>query len=262
MSAFKRTRAERYASASHGGGGGTDEGRYWGKLKACFQCELSSGVTDLAFAPGEARGHDGAPVYRLAVAAGLDVHVFGCKASRGRNDAPPSRKGVGRFKAVANSVAWRADGRLLACGDANGAVHLVDAHSGAGLRRLEKGHDKGAPCADACWGAGGAVASVGGDGSVVLWDVATGKAARKVKRAHDDAATAIISLEGGLYATAGYDGYARLWDLRQAGGCARAFAHGTRVECLAAVPGTNAFASGGGHDVVLWDALDERPTPM
>ena len=133
---FKRTRVERFAPPSATVGGEASETRYWSKLKPSFSCDFHSPVSSVAFAPGEARGADGAPVYRLCVVAGLDVHVLSVGASRGSEWRAPNRKSVGRFKAVAQSACWRSDGRLIAVGDAEGAVHLVDAASGATLRRL------------------------------------------------------------------------------------------------------------------------------
>ena len=259
---FKRTRVERFAPPSATVGGEASETRYWSKLKPSFSCDFHSPVSSVAFAPGEARGADGAPVYRLCVVAGLDVHVLSIGASRGSEWRAPNRKSVGRFKAVAQSACWRSDGRLIAVGDAEGAVHLVDAASGATLRRLVKGHGAGRAARAACWGADGtACCSAGGDGTLVLWDVTTGTGVARVEAAHGDAATAVCHKEGSLFASCGYDGLVKLWDLRSgAARAARVWDHGTRCEHLLAVPGGNVLASCGGHDVALWDALDDtRP---
>ena len=56
---------------------------------------------------------------------------------------------MGKLKDVAQSVSWRRDGRLLCVGDGKGSVHVVDAQTGATLRRLSKGHEL--LCRDACF---------------------------------------------------------------------------------------------------------------
>ncbi|KAH8061063.1 hypothetical protein JL722_4357 [Aureococcus anophagefferens] len=228
MSAFKRTRAERFAAFASTSTQEAGESRYWGRLKPSFACDFPSPISAVAFAPGEVRGPDGAPVYRVCVAAGLDVHVLSVGARLGSSWDAPRRKSVGRFKAVAQGACWRGDGRLIAVGDAEGAVHLVDAASGATLRRLAKGHGAGRAAKAACWGHDNSVCSAGADGTLVLWDVTTGAGVR------------------------------RLWDLRQGGArAARTWDHGTRCETIVAVPGGNLFATAGGRDVALWDGLDD-----
>ncbi|KAH8045479.1 hypothetical protein JL720_16682 [Aureococcus anophagefferens] len=176
------------------------ESRYWGRLKPSFACDFPSPVSAVAFAPGEVRGPDGAPVYRVCVAAGLDVHVLSVGARLGSSWDAPRRKSVGRFKAVAQGACWRGDGRLIAVGDAEGAVHLVDAASGATLRRLAKGHGAGRAAKAACWGHDNSVCSAGADGTLVLWDVTTGAGVRRVENAHADAATGLRG-GGGMVAS-------------------------------------------------------------
>ena len=258
MSAFKRTRAERFAAFASTSTQEAGESRYWGRLKPSFACDFPSPVSAVAFAPGEVRGPDGAPVYRVCVAAGLDVHVLSVGARLGSSWDAPRRKSVGRFKAVAQGACWRGDGRLIAVGDAEGAVHLVDAASGATLRRLAKGHGAGRAAKAACWGHDNSVCSAGADGTLVLWDVTTGAGVRRVENAHADAATGLASRGDGMVASCGYDGLAKLWDLRQGGArAARTWDHGTRCETIVAVPGGNLFATAGGRDVALWDGLDD-----
>ncbi|KAH8062992.1 hypothetical protein JL721_8612 [Aureococcus anophagefferens] len=226
MSAFKRTRAERFAAFASTSTQEAGESRYWGRLKPSFACDFPSPVSAVAFAPGEQLG--------------------------------PRAKSVGRFKAVAQGACWRGDGRLIAVGDAEGAVHLVDAASGATLRRLAKGHGAGRAAKAACWGHDNSVCSAGADGTLVLWDVTTGAGVRRVENAHADAATGLASRGDGMVASCGYDGLAKLWDLRQGGArAARTWDHGTRCETIVAVPGGNLFATAGGRDVALWDGLDD-----
>ena len=203
MSAFKRTRAERFAAFASTSTQEAGESRYWGRLKPSFACDFPSPISAVAFAPGEVRGPDGAPVYRVCVAAGLDVHVLSVGARLGSSWDAPRRKSVGRFKAVAQGACWRGDGRLVAVGDAEGAVHLVDAASGATLRRLAKGHGAGRAAKAACWGHDNSVCSAGADGTLVLWDVTTGAGVRRVENAHADAATGLASRGDGMVASCG-----------------------------------------------------------
>ena len=107
--------------------------------------ESSSGCAPSA--PASSEAPDGAPTHRLAVCAGLDVKVLSIRAGRAVESA--KSRSVGKLKDVAQSVSWRRDGRLLCVGDGKGSVHVVDAQTGATLRRLSKGHEF--LCRDACF---------------------------------------------------------------------------------------------------------------
>ncbi|KAH8093326.1 hypothetical protein JL720_4450 [Aureococcus anophagefferens] len=201
MSAFKRTRAERFAAFASTSTQEAGESRYWGRLKPSFACDFPSPISAVAFAPGEVRGPDGAPVYRVCVAAGLDVHVLSVGARLGSS--------------------W----------DAGGSPRVL------GPRQLR--------------------VLAGADGTLVLWDVTTGAGVRRVENAHADAATGLAAAAA-WSRRRGYDGLAKLWDLRQGGArAARTWDHGTRCETIVAVPGGNLFATAGGRDVALWDGLDD-----
>ena len=147
MSAFKRTRLTPAPPSTTLQQAEASEARYWSRVKAAFSVDFASPVVACAFGPGLVRGADGAPTHRLAVCAGLDVKVLSIRAGRAVESA--KSRSVGKLKDVAQSVSWRRDGRLLCVGDGKGSVHVVDAQTGATLRRLTKGHEL--LCRDACF---------------------------------------------------------------------------------------------------------------
>ncbi|KAH8067420.1 hypothetical protein JL721_7530 [Aureococcus anophagefferens] len=246
-----RARFAAFASTSTQEAG---ESRYWGRLKPSFACDFPSPVSAVAFAPGEVRGPDGAPVYRVCVAAGLDVHVLSVGARLGSSWDAPRRKSVGRFKAVAQGACWRGDGRLIAVGDAEARCTSSTPRA---ARRCAGWPRATARARQARAGADNSVCSAGADGTLVLWDVTTGAGVRRVENAHADAATGLAARGDGMVASCGYDGLAKLWDLRQGGArAARTWDHGTRCETIVAVPGATSSRRPAAR-VALWDGLDD-----
>ena len=171
MSAFKRTRLTPAPPSTTLQQAEASEARYWSRVKAAFSVDFASPVVACAFGPGLVRGADGAPTHRLAVCAGLDVKVLSIRAGRAVESA--KSRSVGKLKDVAQSVSWRRDGRLLCVGDGKGSVHVVDAQTGATLRRLSKGHEL--LCRDACFLRSNDVVSCSDDKSIVAWDSVTGQ---------------------------------------------------------------------------------------
>ena len=101
MSAFKRTRAERFAAFASTSTQEAGESRYWGRLKPSFACDFPSPVSAVAFAPGEVRGPDGAPLYRVFVAA--DSAVVKRRFAAALRTAFPG-VGVGYFDGLAPPI--------------------------------------------------------------------------------------------------------------------------------------------------------------
>ena len=215
------------------------EARYWSRVKAAFSVDFASPVVACAFGPGLVRGADGAPTHSLAVCAGLDVKVLSIRAGRAVESA--KSRSVGKLKDVAQSVSWRRDGRLLCVGDGKGSVHVVDAQTGATLRRLSKGHEL--LCRDACFLRSNDVVSCSDDKSIVAWDSVTGQPVKRIRDAHEDVVRSICEVDG-LVASCGYDGLAKLWDLRTGGSAVRQFHHRGQCEVVRQC-GSSLFATAG-----------------
>jgi WD40 repeat protein len=145
-----------------------------------------------------------------------------------------ARLGTVRFRAGATSIAYSADGKLLAAGGADNRIRLIDAATGKELRRLA-GHQtrtfspprdkksafdvlvgsvgKGNVTTVAFSPDGKTLASGGWDDMVLLWDVATGKELRKLDAHRALVARVVFSPDGKVLASrGGLDGVLRLWD--------------------------------------------------
>jgi U3 small nucleolar RNA-associated protein 15 len=252
MSAFKRTRLTPAPPSTTLQQAEASEARYWSRVKAAFSVDFASPVVACAFGPGLVRGADGAPTHRLAICAGLDVKVLSIRAGRAVESA--KSRSVGKLKDVAQSVSWRRDGRLLCVGDGKGSVHVVDAQTGATLRRLSKGHEL--LCRDACFLRSNDVVSCSDDKSIVAWDSVTGQPTKRIKDAHEDVVKSICEVDG-LVASCGYDGLAKLWDLRTGGQAVRQFHHRGQCEVIRQC-GSSLFATAGGNDICVWDSANDR----
>jgi dipeptidyl aminopeptidase/acylaminoacyl peptidase len=145
-----------------------------------------------------------------------------------------ARLGTVRFRVTATSIAYSADGKLLAAGGSDNHIHLFDAATGKEVRRLT-GHlarsynpppnPKGA--FDLLVGSvgegnvtslafapdGKTLASGGWDDTVRLWDVAGGTELHRLDAHKGLIARVAFSPDGKVLATrGGLDGTLRLWD--------------------------------------------------
>ena len=107
------------------------------------------------------------------------------------------------------SIAWSADGTLIASGSEDMSIAIIRARDGRVLRRLI-GHDDAVH--DVAFSPNGQlVASAGGDGTVRQWQVHTGRVVT-VMRGHTDAVTSVrYSPDGARIASGSVDGTTRLW---------------------------------------------------
>lgn len=174
--------------------------------------------------------------YDLAVTSSTRVLVYD-GASRAL------RRTIGRFKDRAFSGSWRADGRLLVAGGADGVVQLFDPGSRALLRQLKA---CARPVHVARFDPGRLHVLSGGDDAVARWwDVTQG---RQVARwnGHTDyiRAAAANAAAPGVWATGSYDHTCKLWDARS-GACTMTADHGAPVESVLFFPSGEAPPGGG-----------------
>jgi len=102
------------------------------------------------------------------------------------------------------------DGRMLASGDWNGAVHLWDVASGQVLRTLN-GHTESIESL-AFSPDGRLLASGSFDGSVILWDVNSGQNIHSLEGHTDSVDGVVFSPDGSMIASGSQDNSVILWD--------------------------------------------------
>jgi WD40 repeat protein/serine/threonine protein kinase len=123
--------------------------------------------------------------------------------------------GLERDIAVGQDVVWSlafsADGKRLATGSADEVVIVWDTESGSQFTSLT-GHSGGATDV-AFLGDGATLIAVDRNGRLHFWDVQTGRRLIEPWPAHRGASWRIaVHPDGGRFATAGDDGYVRVWD--------------------------------------------------
>jgi WD40 repeat protein len=113
--------------------------------------------------------------------------------------------------AAATSLAFAADGALVAAGSSLGHIEMWDVASGELVHRLE-GHEGGVQVV-AFSPNGRTLASGGVDGAGRLWDVESGRFLRALER-HEGAVNGLaFRPDGYLLFTAGEDGTIRVWGM-------------------------------------------------
>jgi len=119
--------------------------------------------------------------------------------------------GISRFQTGTCAVAYRSDGQLLAAADESGLVQLFAEGSNSYVKRF---FDSQTPVYFLGFSADRTrLTACTRAGKVLVWDVATEELVFAVQ-AHSDSIRAAQPLEGDLLATASYDGYLRVWNLR------------------------------------------------
>lgn len=231
----------------------TAEGRYWRSFGAPVFAKQFGPVTCLDIC--EAYPH------HLAVTASTRVVVYDGRTRQ-------VRRTFARFKDLAYSGAFRADGRLLVAGGQNGIVQLFDASSRAVLRQL-KGHQGPAHVARFAPDDRTHVLSGGDDVTLRWWDITSGRQVARLT-GHEDYVRAIAASPAGgggdTWASGSYDHTVKLWDVRAGGGsrggsngsaCVMTLDHGAPVEALAFLPGGGGglLVSAGGTSLCVWDLL-------
>lgn len=142
---------------------------------------------------------------RIAIAsADARVRLWNVKADRMEREIIVDRD-------VVWSVAFSRDGRHLATASGDETVTLWEVESGAKIATLT-GHSGGATDV-AFLGDGATLVVVDRSGRLHFWDVLTGRQLIEPWQAHQDTSWRIaVHPDGVRFATAGDDGYVRVWD--------------------------------------------------
>lgn len=161
-------------------------------------------------------------------------------------------RNISSFQKNAYGASFRRDGSLLVAGDEEGHVRLFDANSRTVLR-VFKGHS--APVHRAFFTSDMSVSSFSDDKSVIVWDIATEKSTNSF-RFHTDyvRAGAVNPVSDNIIISGGYDNSIKMYDVRS-NDCILSLNHGSPLESLVFLPTGGIFASAGGNDIKLWDAV-------
>jgi WD40 repeat protein/predicted Ser/Thr protein kinase len=220
-------------------------------------------VCNVAFSP-DGRciicGHADMTVILFDVDSGQELRAWRAHPDMLAGEAVPpvSRHTRPRFskytrpRGEVSSVAFSADGRLVALGSLDSTLGLWDVESGHGLRCFH-GHD-GMVRSVAFSSDGRRVLSGGEDKTVRLWDVDKGQELHCFRN-HGDAVFSVAFSPDGYRALSGSeDGSMRLLDL-ETGQQVRYFSHdrGMVVRSVAFSPNGRRALSGAGARLRLWD---------
>jgi hypothetical protein len=165
-----------------------------------------------------------------------------------------------RFTAVCDgwvgSVAFSPDGKLLAAGDAEGAIHLWRLETGE-VKSILRGHENA--IAAAAFSADGRTLATGSfDHTARIWDTATGEV-RGVLEGHRGGVMSVAFGPGGKsLATASIDGTVKLWDIGNGEMTATLTGHRSWVNSLSFFPDGEQLASGSSDGAIIVWSVESR----
>jgi WD40 repeat protein/serine/threonine protein kinase len=152
------------------------------------------------------------------------------------------------------SVAFAADGQLLATASYDKTVKVWDAATGKVLHTL-RGHTNAVNCVAFAPG-GPVLASAAWDDTVRLWDTRTGKELQTLRghAPNNGVESVAFSPDGTLLATGGQDRTVRLWSVRTGQEIRTLRDPGGWITSVAFAPdGRVVAAAGRNHSITLWD---------
>ncbi|GJP38760.1 hypothetical protein CLOM_g23174 [Closterium sp. NIES-68] len=238
---FHRVKPKRYAPAAPAE---TAEAGFWRSFRRKATEPLIGNVTAIDFCPS-------AP-YHFAATNSTRVTVYS-----GLTREP--LKTFSRFKGLAYSGRFRADGKLLVAGGDRGIVQVFDATNRTVLRQLN-GHT------DAVRAVRFALDKVhlmsgGDDCALRWWDVSSQEPLRKMA-VHSDYVRCLSTnpASADLWASGSYDHSVLVWDVRVRDPVLR-FQHAHPVEDVLFYPNGTMLAVAAGPQVSVWDMLKGGASP-
>lgn len=153
---------------------------------------------------------------------------------------------------TAYCMAFRPDGRVLACGGSNGVIRLYDVQTGYDISRLTA--HTAQVTAVIFSPDGSRLYSSSQDLTIGIWDADRGKLLRKISAPGIFTTALAVSPDGRILAAVGYDGAAQLWQIDSWKLLRRLeFEHTKAVRTLAFSPDGNTLATGDDDNTVcVW----------
>lgn len=162
-------------------------------------------------------------------------------------------RGIHNFAAAATAVAFDPAGKLLASGAADGNVLVQKGESGVPVRT----RNVGAPVVALGWARNGTLMMAAKDGTVHLSRDAGATEASGLAHGSDLVGAALRD-DGAAIATAGTDGYIRIWNASTDARMLEVHV-GTGLNSVALDPTGHLVAAGVANDVVVYDAQTGKP---
>lgn len=194
------------------------------------------------------------------LASGLGETIFIWPGEVQREAIEPLRTLAGHSSLV-TSLAWSADGKLLASAGRDRTIILWEGETGKKVRTLT-GH--GNSITDLAWSPNGSqLASAGSlDGTVIIWDVATGQRLHTLVGLEAGQWSVAWSPDGRTLASGTHSGSVWLWNMTQdelREPAETLFGHFNWVSGLAWSPDGDLLASAAADtQIILWDVAASR----
>ncbi|BAZ49878.1 WD-repeat protein [Nostoc sp. NIES-4103] len=156
------------------------------------------------------------------------------------------------------SIAFSPDGKLLACGDEDGQIHLWQVDDGkilviSRLIATLVGHTSWVYSVSFSPDSSTLITS-SFDSTLRLWDVQSGVALKTLHGHNSGVYSVSFSSDSSTIASGGYDSTVRLWDVQSGDALKTLHGHSTRVISVSFSPDGSTIASGGYDSTVrLWD---------
>mmetsp|Transcript_26592 Transcript_26592/g.52409 ORF Transcript_26592/g.52409 Transcript_26592/m.52409 type:complete len:538 (-) Transcript_26592:185-1798(-) len=216
----------------------TPETRYWQDFGKAVKNKANARITNIEFCPT-------AP-YDFAVTCSTRVDVY-------NHGSCTLKKSISRFQDIAYSGSFRADGKLLVAGSANGDVKVFDMAS-RGILRTWSEH-KG-ECHVARFSADNQhIISAADDKTVKVLSLPT-ETCLSTLTGHADyiRCSAESPTSIGTWFTGSYDHKIKCWDTR-ANMCVMTMEHGDPLEDILILPSGGLLLSAGGTELKVWDLM-------
>ena len=140
--------------------------------------------------------------------------------------------------------AFSPDGRILAIGNLDGSIRLVDIESGEQMAEII-GNSVGA--FDVAFSPGGASIALPDISGIKLWNISTNELTLVGDDNYVYTKSLAFSPDGSLLVSGGFDGVVRLWDVDTGTQVRAMFGHSSEVESVAFSPDGRLVASAGGY---------------